>query len=216
MSTEKNPSLTKIVATCSAVTVLWFTGLFWFVQTKYIPGGGHVDTLYTHTNTIKVYDSTQHRIYIPVETPERIIQLPPEQIPALVDTQAILSAWFNQAIYSRVFADSNIRATIDDTVSHNRLGRGKFTYQWLKPVSYITTTTTVLQQAPDGGAQFFGGINLCTQPGAPLQFGPRLDIQTKKTLYSIGTSLTTPRPNFQFGLSKRIFKLKHKNKPIKK
>lgn len=210
---NKNPTLTNIVVACLAVQMLWLAGFALFLRNngfaKYF--GGNVDTLVNITTTHHIYDSTRHQIYIPIETPERIVQLPPESIPAVVDTNAILSAYFSQAIYQRQFNDSNLQATLIDTVSKNRLGAGAFTYKWLKPVTNITTTITTLQQAP-GATQFFCGINLGMLPGARLQCGPVISVQQNKTLWGIGTSLTHTQPNLNFAFSKRIFKLKNKTK----
>lgn len=74
------------------------------------------------------------------------------EVPADVDTAAILKDYFASKTYSRDYTDSNINITIADTVSKNALGHYTLSYQWKQPVSISTYKIS----GPVAGIEFNG------------------------------------------------------------
>lgn len=208
MSNQRNTLVLTLAATL-VVVMAWFGGFFYHAYTT-VPSHGNVDTLYSKTTITKIIDSTQHNIPVIIETPEHIIERP---IPANIDTQKVLQAYFGSAYYSRHFSDSNISATMDDTVSQNRLGAGKFTYKLLRPHTTIHTSTTTLQPVAPGSTQFFVGFNFGLT-GAQVHPMPQVSVlnTSNGNMLSLFTNLAYAQPNGGVGFQKRIFKLKHKNR----
>jgi hypothetical protein len=106
--------------------------------------GDKKNDLHTIEKTIEstrtvVYDSTQRKI-IPSKAPISIITKT-VVIPAKVDTQAILLAYFAIHTYSDQISDSSLHLQIFDSVSQNKIYGRRIFYQWLKPVESTSSTT---------------------------------------------------------------------------
>ena len=205
---NRNNTLVLSLAGCLVLTMAWFGGFFYHAYTGTV-SHSRVDTLLSITTTTKIYDSTQHNIPVIIETPEHIIERP---IPANIDTQKVLQAYFGSAYYSRHFSDSNISATMDDTVTENRLGTGKFTYKLIRPHTTIHSTTTTLQPVAPGSTQFFVGFNSLLA-GAQVHPMPQVSVlnTSNGNMLSLFTNLAYKQPNAGIGFQKRIFKIKHKH-----
>jgi hypothetical protein len=85
-----------------------------------------------HTDTItqKLYDTTTHRIKVPVPTPGDTIYIP---VPANIDTQAVLKQYYAHIYYADTITDTNLVATIIDSIAKNSIIYRHFTYKWLQP-----------------------------------------------------------------------------------
>jgi hypothetical protein len=90
------------------------------------------------TRTV-VYDSTQRKL-IANKAPISILTNT-VVIPAKVDTQAILLAYFAIHTYSDQISDSSLHLQIFDSVSQNKIYGRRIFYQWLKPVESTSSTT---------------------------------------------------------------------------
>lgn len=82
-----------------------------------------------------ITDSIPKIVLIPApEKVDSIIEVP---VPQDVDTAKILAKFYAKHIYTRTFEDSNLKATIKDTISENKPSQAMFTYQLLKPTQII-------------------------------------------------------------------------------
>lgn len=88
----------------------------------------------------KYYDTTRYITQLAVPYPvEKII---PVEIPANVDTSAILREFFSRNVYHRVLKDDTIAfIALQDTVSRNSLGRSSLIYSNRRPTQIITNMT---------------------------------------------------------------------------
>lgn len=68
------------------------------------------------------------------------------EIPALVDTAAIIRDYFTQYVAADTLIDSNLYALIVDTISGNKITGRSFSYRWLKPttINTIVNNTTII------------------------------------------------------------------------
>jgi hypothetical protein len=110
--------------------------------------------------------------------------------PTIIDTQAILKDYYAKRPYKRIFEDSSLRVTIIDTTYKNQLLISKFSYQFLKPIKTIISTTTTVNNYPSNKIKLFigafGQINKNNING----YGPELSLLTKKeNLYGINYNL---------------------------
>lgn len=127
------------------------------------------------TERIKVYDSTQ-KFITPVAAPVGVqIYTVPVNLPLNFNYDSLISLFFAAHTYSQSIQDSSIRALIFDSISQNKIAGRRFSYQWLRPVRTIESTT--INAVPK--LQFFGGgfVNYSSQK---LNFGPSLSLKTKK------------------------------------
>jgi hypothetical protein len=137
-----------------------------------------VNNYETH-NHYSAYDSTKRGLQIKeIPGPVKTITV---EVPQKVDTAKILQDYYSLQIYRQTIGDSLFRATITDTLQHNRLkGRG-FEYQILRP--------TAVLQAPKQNKVFLGVTAGVSKSGLKL-FGPAATLVTKNDhLYSAGYNL---------------------------
>lgn len=148
--------------------------------------GGGTKTVATHdTINTHTYDSVEKIVRIKVKLPADSFIV---KIPANIDTAQILQRYFNEYYYSqKIVSDTNMVATITDTLSQNRITGMGFTYKWLKPITNTTivnNTTTVLQPKR---ALYIGAFIQANTTGTQLGCGPQIQFATKKnTLYNAG------------------------------
>lgn len=132
----------------------------------------------THTiekSTVVIYDSTKKTIQ--VAAAPSLVYTQTVNVPANVDTAAILQMYFAVNTFTQQIQDSSLRAFIGDTVSQNKIKGRSFSYQLLKPIKTIESTTITLQ--PEKKRQvFIGGFVDYTAP--KFDFGPKLSFKTKK------------------------------------
>jgi len=122
------------------------------------------------------YDSTEKAAPIKYEVPGPPIFIP---VPADVDTAKILSLYFSKNPYLRVFEDSNLIATIADSISQNKfLSPAKFTYKWLKPIKTVESTTVTVESPKK--INFLAGGHADFNKKFFQDWGPDLYLQTKR------------------------------------
>ncbi|OFY87841.1 MAG: hypothetical protein A3F72_02930 [Bacteroidetes bacterium RIFCSPLOWO2_12_FULL_35_15] len=157
------------------------------------------------TISITTYDTIPKNIPVPKPFPVPGATVIVE-LPAHVDTAAILQKYFNINYYKQVIADTNLRAVICDSVSQNSIINRTFTYQWLKPI----TSTTIINkpvEVPKKRMALYPGIFAGANTiGNNAGCGVSILLQTKKnTLYDVRYDLIQKR--IELGA---YFKLKFK------
>ncbi len=139
----------------------------------------------------KFYDTVPKEIKVPYAVKGDSVKV---EVPADVDTALILQKYFNQYYYSQTIADSNIRATIKDSVTKNRISYRKFTYQLLKPTQLITTINKPVEIPAEKMALYPGIFAGTTTIGDKVGLGIELMLLTKKkTIYRVGYDLLQKR-----------------------
>lgn len=127
----------------------------------------------TEIRIVKEYDSVEIKVEVPVPVPGEIVY---RQLPADIDTVYVLKEHFGQFTYKQVVRDSNLEATIFDTVSQNKIvGRG-FSYKILRPaeIQYITNI-------PKPKMKLFAGVVIGANiPPDKLVAAPSLMLLTKR------------------------------------
>jgi len=158
------------------------------------------------TVTVIRFDSVPKKITVPKPFPVPGTTVIIE-VPANIDTAKILQLYFNKNYYSQIIGDTNLRATITDTISQNSIVHRTFSYQLLRPVStttIINKTVEVPKKQMALYAGIFGGI---TPAGQAIGFGINASLITKKRmLYDIRYDLLQQR--IEFGVH---FKIQFRN-----
>lgn len=132
----------------------------------------------TESKTIinNYYDSTEKAAPLKIEVPGPPIFVP---VPADVDTSKILALYFSKTPYLRVFEDSNLIATIADSISQNKfLSPAKFTYKWLKPIKTVESTTVTVESPKK--INFLAGGHADFNKKFFQDWGPDIYLQTKR------------------------------------
>jgi hypothetical protein len=137
------------------------------------------------------YDSVPKLVPVIKYLPGEVIPVP---VPANVDTQKILSAYFAKNLVKRVFGDSALRVVLDDTICQNKfLSPGSFSYQWLKPIKTIestTSTVTITNNEPKRKINIIAGGHADFRHKYFYDWGPDIYLQTKRGhLYGIDYSI---------------------------
>jgi hypothetical protein len=132
-------------------------------------GGNHITNNHTHN----YYDSTQKEIDVRyISGPIQTIQT---TIPTVVDTMAILRAYFEKNVYKQVIGDSNMTAEITSVVFKNKLDSLGFKYKITRPIAVIEQPKT----------KIFAGITGGASKAGIASFGPEVSLLTTKDhLYS--------------------------------
>jgi hypothetical protein len=142
--------------------------------------------------TQKVYDSVPK--IVPVKSIVTKLDSFIVEVPAVVDTNAILQKYFNQYFYSHAFNDSTIKATIYDTVSQNKITGISFKYQLLKPTEIITVINNPVQVAKPSRNISAGIFLAADTKGANAGFGAQITFKTaKQTMYDARYDLLQKR-----------------------
>lgn len=132
-------------------------------------------------NTVVIYDSTKKEI-IPASIPVGI-SIQTVGIPANIDTNKILQAYFAIHTYSDQIQDTALRIQIFDSVAQNKIFGRRINYSWLLPVKTVESTTVNTVADPSG--LYAGGF----ATGTKQQFGigPKITWLTKsKVMVSYG------------------------------
>lgn len=132
------------------------------------------------------YDSSAKLIPVKYTVPGDPILIP---VPVNVDTAKILAYYFSKNPYSRVFEDSNLIATVSDTICQNRfLSPAKFTYKWLKPIKTVESSTVTIELPKN--IQLFAGGHIDFSKNLFQDFGPDIYLQTKHgQLFGVGANI---------------------------
>lgn len=139
----------------------------------------------TEKITEQKWDSVPKNIPVRYQVPGDSVVV---EIPAMVDTAAILARYFNIYYYAQTITDTNLIATITDSVSQNRISKRTFQYQWLKPTSQTTITNTTITDSTKKRIELYsGGFASVGIDGTNAGLGINLALKTRKDLiYNIG------------------------------
>lgn len=170
--------------------ILCFAGWIGFVITLLVViffnkcGGKTEHTIEKQTVINNYYDSAIRTIPQPVLIPGKPILV---EIPAVVDTEQVLRIYFSKYPLTRIFQDSALKATLIDTLYQNHLTfPGNFSYQWLKPVKTVESTTVTVKEEPKSKMKILLGAYGQFSGSYVNSFGPELYLQGKKgNLYGI-------------------------------
>jgi hypothetical protein len=134
-----------------------------------------VSTTNTINKTVIVYDSTEKT---PPAGPLVIKETHTVEIPAQVDTLAILKDYFSTHHYEQEFKNEDLRGTVSSTISQNRILNQKLDYKWLKPISTTETTEKTTVISPRG---FYGGA-FVNANSLRVGIGPQISYLTRKEI----------------------------------
>lgn len=188
---QQNPQRTRdiILLTGWGLAIIF---AFLFLQQC---GSGSCPDIKTISDTLTVqkWDSATKEISVPKPYPVPgatvIVEVPQD-----VDTAAILQKYFNKYYYEQTFSDTNLRATVKDTVTQNSIAHRTFTYQWIKPTSTTTIINKPVEVPKKRMALYAGGFAGASTIGDNAGFGPSLSLQTKKrTMYDINYDILLRR-----------------------
>lgn len=129
--------------------------------------GGH--TVNNISHNINKYDSAQRERIVPFPIPGETIKIP---VPAIVDTMAILRAYFEENIYDQSLGDSQLSANLSCVVSKNKLKSLDFKYKILRP-------TAIIQEEKEK-IKVFAGLAIGASKTGLTAFGPEVSILDKK------------------------------------
>lgn len=119
------------------------------------------------------YDSAPKSI--PVPQAPASVSVKTVAVPANINYDSIAKYFFAMYTYSQVIEDTAIRVKLIDTISQNRVRGRQFTYQLLKPVKVVESTTVTLP-APK---QIKFGVGGFAEYSANPTLGPRFTFTTK-------------------------------------
>ena len=118
------------------------------------------------------------------------------EIFALLSIVATVLAFFASYTYSNIIQDTTLRATIFDSVSQNKIVGRRFTYNLLKPVRTIESTTITL--SPSG---FYAGA-FTSASREKFGFGPEVSYLNKNKNIHFGFDI--PNRMIHAGITLRI------------
>lgn len=154
-------------------------------------------TVVTKTDTIYVTKIIPTKIYVPPVVHYIYV---PQEVPAKVDTQAILKDYFTKKVYEdTIKIDSIGYVVVKDTLFKNQIltreTKGNYSYP-------VVTKTTTITLPPVYRNQVYGGLTL---NGPVVGIGPQLILKTKgDKLFQIGASLSPSGINYNLGLGWKI------------
>lgn len=103
------------------------------------------------------------------------------KLPSVIDTHAVIMAYFQPRIYSDTFRDKNLSFFIVDSLFSNQIKSRQVSYKLLRPDSIIEKTVIVSQTiTPDPRNRIFAGASLIGGPQNSPRFLPGLIFQNKK------------------------------------
>lgn len=118
------------------------------------------------------------------------------EIPASIDTAAIISAYFQAHTYQDTITDSNLVAIHGFTIAQNQLKSYTFNYRLLNPVQTIITTTLI---APPKPRDFFLGMNAgYFINNQKIGIGPHVFLTHKRRAYGLGYDLVNKNVQLNF------------------
>jgi hypothetical protein len=138
----------------------------------------------TSTRVVYVYDTNTHTPHVPTPQPRTSTSRLPAPsadsgkplVP--IDTAAILRAYFTAHYYVQEICDTNIEATIRDSVYNNLITWRDFSYRLLRPTAI--QTTNIIKQ-PEARSKFYAGFGASVGVlGSSPTIGPELLLTSKK------------------------------------
>lgn len=101
------------------------------------------------TEVVKIYDTVTRTITVNnTDTISKTVVLPPDTVMITKhDTVEVIRDYFTEKVIKRSWEDTNLTATLIDTLYKNEVRGSKFNYQILRPQQIITNTTTVNNKA---------------------------------------------------------------------
>jgi hypothetical protein len=154
-------------------------------------------TVVTKTDTTYIHKIIHDTIYTPPITHYIYV---PQQVPAKVDTQAILKDYFTKKVYEdTIKIDSIGYVVVKDTLFKNQIltreTKGTYSYP-------VITKTTTITLPPVYRNQLYVGLQL---NGPVVGLGPQLILKTKgDKLFQLGASLSPSGINYNLGLGWKI------------
>ena len=147
--------------------------------------GGKAETVNNEykTEVHNHYDSAARTIPVPVPGPRDTVRV---QIPANVDTGAILRDHFTKFYYEQIIEDSSLHAVIKDTLFKNNIFSRQFSYQWKKPVTVINNTITPVPNRLYLGGEIRGNLS-------GVDFAPGILYQRKRVVYKASYGVLSKR-----------------------
>lgn len=169
-------------------------------------GDKPVQTIQKETIINNYYDSGIKSVPQISYLPGKVI---PQPVPADVDTQKILAAYFAKYAYTRTFENDTIKATLIDTISKNKfLSKGQFTYKWLPSVKTVESTTVTITNTAPNKMMLMVGLHAGYLQNSVKGFGPDIYLKTKRDqLIGVGYDIDSKllRLNAAVGIGK-LFK----------
>lgn len=154
------------------------------------------------------YDSAVKFVPLKYIIPSEPIFVP---VPSNVDTAKILSLYFAKYPYSRLFQDSNLVATLVDTICQNKFNSpGQFSYKWLKPIKTVESTTITVE--PKKRMALLAGVHVNFNNMYLQDFGPDVYLKTKRNqIFGIGYDINNKIISTRFAINlNETFRINHK------
>jgi hypothetical protein len=154
------------------------------------------DNIEIKSDTLYVYDTTIKEIKVSYPLPKDTEYV---EIPVNIDTLEILKDYYAKIYYNQTISDSNLIATIEDSVSQNRIFHRKFNYQWLKPTTIINNE---IKQPTKENVKLYLGVELGGNINT-FNLSPTVRLSTPKgNLYGFRYGIIDQTYNLEF--SKKI------------
>lgn len=119
------------------------------------------------------------------------------EVPAIIDTQAVINKYFTKYGVMREWKDSNIIVSLSDTLYRNHITYNDLTYKWLRPTQITQSVTTVNRYGSYLTAGFetnlsdVAGVSATASYVTPKRtYNIRYSPLSKETKLSIGMSFT--------------------------
>lgn len=124
------------------------------------------DTTIHHVESVNIYHHSSDTIYLPVK----------------VDTEQVIKDYYTKYAYNDTISDTNIVATITDTLFKNSIFHRSFDYRLLRPTQIISTVI-VAPTSPHFFLEGITGVNVdrVTQLSLKIDF-----ISKKNQLFTAG------------------------------
>ena len=144
-------------------------------------------TIHVITSTPGTTSTNEHTI---IKSDSTVYMVP------VIDTAAIhqiIESWFTHYYYAQTLRDSNIEATISDSIAQNRITHRKFSYKILRPDSIVTLTIT----QPKNNTNLYAGMGVCW--GTSPKIGPALFLNRDRFGLQVGAGFGNQQPVLSFG-----------------
>lgn len=136
---------------------------------------------------VYVHDTTTYEANKPAPLkPDAIFYT--DTLPPIHDTPWVLNDYYAKKVYARAHEDSNIKITINDTISENKIGAWSVNYKWKKPVTQITTIKETPKSMVLIGADISTASGLGVSAGYlknNMQYGATYFIEDKSIVVSV-------------------------------
>lgn len=156
----------------------------------------------TQTDTVYIHDTIPHLIpdTIPYYYAVHDTITYTDTIPAVVDTAAILKAFYGEYTYTRTWADSLLTVELRDVISQNKPIDNIFTYKILRPQTIVTNITNNYSY----GKYIIAGVDI------PMRDVKYANIEamfvTRRWYAGVGYNISLNSPTVKGGIT--LFKFK--------